>query len=108
MYATPYIISCEDLEKDVLKWNKKDPLLERIYEIKIGLEERSKEVVPALNEKVKEHQQEVLNIRQRALEASRRVYERQAREEQEQKKKFTFRPKKEQDNDQKRGRGMRF
>jgi len=103
-----YLQKCEDLEKEVLKWNKKDPLLERIYEIKIGLEERSKEVVPALNEKVEEHQQELLNIRQRALEASRRMYERQAREEQEKKKKFTFRPKKDQDNDQSRGRGMRF
>ena len=73
-----YLGKCEDLEKEVIKWNKKDLLLERIYEIKIGLEERSKEVVPALNEKVKEHETEVFRRereRQRALEESRRMVE---------------------------------
>jgi hypothetical protein len=101
-----YLQKIEVLEQEIYKRNKKDPLLSRINQIKLGLEERSKEVVPALNEKLKEHNLEMLQIKREADLA--RSIQARAELEKGEKKKFSLRPKIDQDNDRSRGKGISF
>ena len=103
----------DSLEREAKKWNKKDPLLVKIYEMKITVEDRSKEVVPELNKKIEEDRKAMERIERKielakAQQAHREVEEMVRKNQEERKKKISFRPTytEKKDKGQDRGGGI--
>jgi hypothetical protein len=71
-YRDHLSIELLDLEKEAKKWNKTDPLLAKINEMRMELSNRSKEIIPELNRQVKEDKLELERERQLALEKAQK------------------------------------